>query len=309
MRNGTKVMVSLLLASFLAACSASADEHVGQAQGYGGPVKVRIRQEGGKLTHVEILEHHETQGVGTKAIDAMPNAMVSANTWDVDAVSGATTTSNAIREAVRQAMGESGQPSQVPSPAFAAKSGMGMASNGRLGPGTDENGEPIHSFQVVFAHGLFDGQGRVQQLTIDQLEVLSPGAGGKAQFSGFPGQEGITEEGFQQEVALWVTKRQQGDEYKLPHGTWAEQMNAYEQLFTGMTVEDIEAWFAKYCSEESGRPLTAEAETQADQEKYAALSQEEKQQLADVTSSATISLRDEHGDVLTAIRRAWEAAQ
>ena len=31
--------------------------------------------------------------------------------------------------------------------------------------------------------------------------------------------------------------------------------------------------------------------------------------LADATTMATMSLRDSHGDILTAIRRAWEDAQ
>ena len=47
----------------------------------------------------------------------------------------------------------------------------------------------------------------------------------------------------------------------------------------------------------------------ADKRIAAALSDEEKARLADVTSSATMSLRDSHGDILTAIRRAWENAE
>ena len=35
----------------------------------------------------------------------------------------------------------------------------------------------------------------------------------------------------------------------------------------------------------------------------------ETQQLADVTSSATMSLKDNHGDLLAALRKAWEMAQ
>ena len=53
----------------------------------------------------------------------------------------------------------------------------------------------------------------------------------------------------------------------------------------------------------------AESESEADQAKYAALAEEEQRQLADATTVATMSLRDSHGDILTAIRRAWEDAQ
>lgn len=312
MRNIAKIGLCLLAACAMAACSANADEHVGQAQGYGGTLKVRVKTENGKLSSVEVLEHHETQDVGTRAIDQLPSAMVAAGTWDVDAVSGATITSTAMKEAVRTALGETASEataSSQPAASSETKSGLGIACNGRIGPGTDGEGQQVYSFNVVFAQGTFDTEGRVQNLNIDQLEVLTPNGGGKAAFSGFPGQGDATEESFQEQVASWVTKGQLGDEYKLTSGTWRQQIDAYQRLFEGKTVEEIEAWFDRFCSDETGRPLQKDTENEADLIKYNSLSDEEKSQLADVVSTATISLRDEHGDILTAIRRAWEAAQ
>ena len=340
MRNGMKMLLCLLLACMLAGCTASADERMGEAQGYGGTLKVRVTVDGEKISKVEVTQHSETQGVGTRAIDTMPDAMVSAGTWDVDAVSGATVTSNALKEAVRMALGEevpqaspitSQQPDATQQPAAlmpeGAKSGIGMVANGRIGPGTDDTGAQVYSFNVMFAHGMFDGSGKVLDLSVDQLEVATPNYDGASMphFSGFPGQGGYalwddaqgkvsgktedTDEAFLEEVSAWTTKRQRGDEYKLNTGTWQQQMDVYEQLFIGKTVDEIEAWFDKYCSEENGRPLKEDTDSEADQTKYAALSDEEKAQLADVTSSATMSLRDAHGDILTAIRRAWEDAR
>lgn len=312
MRNIAKIGLCLLTACSMAACSASADEHVGQAQGYGGTLKVRVKTENGKLSTVEVLEHHETLDVGTRAIDQLPSAMAAAGTWDVDAVSGATITSNAMKDAVRTAMGEADPEttaSTQPAASSETRTGLGIACNGRIGPGTDSEGQQVYSFNVVFAQGVFDAEGRVQSLNIDQLEVLTPNGGGKASFSGFPGQGDATEESFQQQIADWVTKGQLGDEYKLTSGSWRQQVDAYQRLFEGKTVDEIEAWFDKFCSEETGRPLQKDTENEADLTKYNALSDEEKSQLADVVSTATISLRDEHGDILTAIRRAWEAAQ
>lgn len=305
MRNIGKIVLCLLAACAMVACSASADEHVGQAQGYGGALKVRVQTENGKLSAVEVLEHHETQDVGTRAIDQLPGEMVSAGTWDVDTVSGATITSNALKEAVRTALGETA----ADAPASATKTGLGVACTGRIGPGTDSEGLQVYSFNVVFAQGTFDADGRVKSLNIDQLEVLTPNGGGAATFSGFPGQGDATEETFQQQVSQWVTKGQQGDGYKLTSGSWRQQVDAYQRLFTGKTVDEIESWFQRFCSDETGRPLQKETESEADLTKYNALSDAEKSELADVVSSATISLRDEHGDLLTAIRRAWEAAQ
>ena len=43
-----------------------------------------------------------------------------------------------------------------------------------------------------------------------------------------------------------------------------------------------------------------------DKAKYEALSADEQAMLADVTASATMSLNDSHGDILSAIRKAYE---
>lgn len=340
MRRMMKMLLCLACAGMLAACSAGAEERVGEGQGYGGPVKVRITMEGDRLSGVEVLQHSETQGVGTRAIEALPDAMVSAGTWDVDAVSGATVTSEALKAAVKMAMGEtavqaspvtSQQPDATQEPAVflpeGVRSGVGVAATGRVGPGTDDTGAQVYSFNVVFAHGLFDAQGKVLDLAVDQLEVATPNydGAGMPHFSGFPGQGGYalwddaagkvsgktedTDESFLQEVSGWKSKRARGEGYKLTTGTWRQQMDAYQQLFVGKTVEEIEAWFGQYCSGQNGRPLKEGTDNEQDQEKYDALSEGEKQELADVTSSATMSLRDSHGDILAAIRLAWEDAQ
>ena len=83
-------------------------------------------------------------------------------------------------------------------------------------------------------------------------------------------------------------------------------MDTFQQLFVGMTVDEVEEWFAKYCSDANGRPLQETSEGEGDAEKYAALTDEEKAMLADVTSSATMSLNDSHGDILSAIKDAYE---
>ena len=193
-------------------------------------------------------------------------------------------------------------------PAQNALSGVGMCATGRLGPGKDAEGNQVYSFNVVFAHGLFDGEGRVLALGVDQLEVSSPNLEGEtaSRFTGWPEADS---EAFMQEVSAWQSKGALGEGYKLNSGTWREEMDAYQRLFTGKTVDEIEAWYNKFCSEETGRPLMAESGSETDQAKYDGLTEEEQRQLADATTMATMSLRDSHGDILTAIRRAWEDAQ
>lgn len=342
MRRLSQTILCLALCLGLASCAATAEERTGEAQGYGGTLKVMVTMEGDKLVSVQVTEHQETEGVGTRAIDAMPAAMAAAGTWDVDGVSGATVTSDALKAAVKQAMGlqtdnasatpdASAQPNETAAPATflpeGAVSGIGMSATGRVGPGKDDTDTQVYSFNVVFAHGVFDAQGRVLAMDIDQLEVATPNYDGASMphFSGFPGQGGYalwddaqgktngktedTDEAFLQEVSQWVTKRARGEDYKLGKGTWTEQMDAYQRHFIGKTVDEIEAWYAKFFSDANGKPIKEGSEQEGDQEKYAALTDEDKSLLADITSSATMSLRDSHGDILTAIRRAWENAR
>ncbi len=77
---------------------------VGTAQGYGGEVKVSVEVNGDDIVSVNAVGEKETQGVGSKAIDELPAKIEEADSTDVDGVSGATVTSNAIKEAVDKAL-------------------------------------------------------------------------------------------------------------------------------------------------------------------------------------------------------------
>src|SRR5690554_1555420 len=63
-------------------------------------LKVAVTFEGGSITNVEVVEHSETDGISDPAIEGVPAAIVAANSPNVDVVSGATYTSDAIIEAV-----------------------------------------------------------------------------------------------------------------------------------------------------------------------------------------------------------------
>ncbi len=80
----------------------------GTAQGNGGDVVVEITLENSVITAVTATGEKETDGIGTKAIEALPAAMVEGNTIAVDSISGATITSNAIIEAAEEAIESAG---------------------------------------------------------------------------------------------------------------------------------------------------------------------------------------------------------
>ncbi len=290
MKKTITLLLSLMLAAALmTGCTASAEQHTGEAQGYGGPLRVRVSVNGSDITRVEVISHSETEGVGTRAIEALPDRIVQADSVQVDSISGATVTSEAIKEAVTQAMTGVSMPDtidmalpQATAGMDSARTGMGMAATGRMGPG-----EGVYSFNVVFAHGSFDEEGRVVTLDVDQLEVLS------SQFDGFPA-DGEGEDAFLSQVSGWTTKGRMGDDYMLTSASWRQQMDAYEDMMTGKTMEEITDWFAQNFDEATGKPVQTGESGGAQ---------------TDSVTGATMSLRDEHGDILTAIQRAWEDAQ
>ena len=80
-------------------------EYKASAKGIGGDVPVTVTVKDGKIAKVEVGENSETQGIGSKAIEQLPDAIVKANgTEGVDAVSGASVTSKAIFDAVNDCM-------------------------------------------------------------------------------------------------------------------------------------------------------------------------------------------------------------
>lgn len=79
----------------------------GQANAGLVQVKLNVKVRDGAISQIGILEHK--CGLGKKA-EAITQAMVSQNTFAVDAVSGATLSSEAIKSAVSKALKESCNP-------------------------------------------------------------------------------------------------------------------------------------------------------------------------------------------------------
>ncbi|MGI6661765.1 MAG: FMN-binding protein [Bacillota bacterium] len=76
----------------------------GTGKGLFGPIKISVTVKDGKITEVKVLEHSETQGIADMAINGVPKSMIEKQTLDVDAVSGATFTSEGIINAVKDAL-------------------------------------------------------------------------------------------------------------------------------------------------------------------------------------------------------------
>ena len=301
----------------------------GEAEGYGGPITAQVTLAGGRIIDLTLTGAQETPDIGGTAIASLTGSILENQGLDgVEAVSGATWTSNGVFDAIRTAMGEDtgsedGEAAvQEAIQASAITHGLGIYSNGRLGPGSDDQGVGVYSFNEVAAYVLFDNEGRILDLEVDQLEVATPNYDGESMpgFTGFPGQSynadedhdavvdtvlEQTDDTFLAEVESWQTKRERGDSYKLDSGTWAGEMDIFEEFFKGKTVEELEQWYAAYCSDVNGRPLFGTSENEEDIAKYDALSDDEKTAM-DAVSGATMSLNDPHGNILGAIVKAYE---
>jgi uncharacterized protein with FMN-binding domain len=74
-----------------------------EAEGYGGTIKVTVTMEGDKITNIE-RESTDTDNIGEVAMDELTDKMIKENTTDVEAVSEATTSSDAFISAVKEAV-------------------------------------------------------------------------------------------------------------------------------------------------------------------------------------------------------------
>ncbi|MPW27023.1 FMN-binding protein [Alkalibaculum sp. M08DMB] len=74
--------------------------------GIHGEIKVEVTVEGESISDISIISHNETEGIGTIVFDKYPELIIEAQSTEVDNISGATVTSEALKEAVSNALEE-----------------------------------------------------------------------------------------------------------------------------------------------------------------------------------------------------------
>lgn len=106
-----KKWLALTLFAIMLISTASAQEFMGTANGFGGPVSVTISVENGAIAACTIAAENETPAIGGQAAGTLETAIV--ENGAVEAVSGATMTSNAVSAALMDAMQQAGLVEQV----------------------------------------------------------------------------------------------------------------------------------------------------------------------------------------------------
>lgn len=101
------VTISMLL---LTSCSKKSirtitdGTYTGTGEGYGGLITTKVTFENGEITKIEVVDHNETQTWSDAAILNIPSYITSAQSVNVDTVTGATKTSHGIQESVVDAI-------------------------------------------------------------------------------------------------------------------------------------------------------------------------------------------------------------
>ena len=93
--------------------------------GQNGPVKVEVTTSADKILSVKIVDQKETEGIGSKAVAALPAEIVKAQSADVQGIAGASVSSAAIKKAVQkclnQAQGKKAAPLALKNGTFEGK--------------------------------------------------------------------------------------------------------------------------------------------------------------------------------------------
>lgn len=168
-----KKLLSVLLALTLVLCTAAASaatftpgEYEGAAQGFGGTVSVKVTVDEEAITAIEITGASETEALGGQVIAKNAGTLVGASDAEaVEAISGATVTSEALKaalgDALAQAKGEAAEAAEL---AFTAGSYTATAAgyNGDVtvtatfsetaltGITVDASGETAHVGDVAY---------------------------------------------------------------------------------------------------------------------------------------------------------------
>ena len=102
------VLASFTVLAFASCSGGKKAVYTAKTSGYGGEITVELTVVKDKITAVKITGDKETAGVGSMAVEQLPAAILKAQSYDVDSVSGATISSTSIKKAAKEAMMQAG---------------------------------------------------------------------------------------------------------------------------------------------------------------------------------------------------------
>lgn len=110
MKKMITLLASLAMVLSMSACAKAPEEiytpgtYSAVSAGFGGDVKVTITVDASKISDVVIEGNNETDGIGKAALEDLKAAILKNQNAEIDAVGGATVTSDAVKEATAKAI-------------------------------------------------------------------------------------------------------------------------------------------------------------------------------------------------------------
>ncbi len=140
MKKTVSLLLSAALIASLAACGggeaekSQAETLTSSAEGFSSTVTVTLTREDGKITACAVDASGETETIGAAAAETLGDQVVAAGGYDIDGVSGATITTEAVKTAVAQALGEEySKPTPPPAPTPVPKEDVKIEGGLQLG--------------------------------------------------------------------------------------------------------------------------------------------------------------------------------
>lgn len=78
--------------------------YINETEGYYSTLRVSVTVDQNHITHIEILSHEEPEVLANVVFEELPKSIMKKNNTDVDVISGATYTSEALIDAVNKAL-------------------------------------------------------------------------------------------------------------------------------------------------------------------------------------------------------------
>lgn len=102
------LMAMVMMLTMVSAQAMTAGTYTATAKGFHGDVKIEVTVDADKITAIKVLEHSETEGIGSVALPKLIEDVLAYQTIGVDSVSGATVTSEAFKAAMTDALTQAG---------------------------------------------------------------------------------------------------------------------------------------------------------------------------------------------------------
>ncbi|MFV0479160.1 MAG: FAD-dependent oxidoreductase [Anaerorhabdus sp.] len=109
MKKLVRILMALVIVLSLVACSTSSGKYTSGVveevvQGHNGDLKIAVTFSAEEITAIEVVETMETVGIGDEAIEELIPLILSQQNTEVDTITGATVTSEALIKGVQQAI-------------------------------------------------------------------------------------------------------------------------------------------------------------------------------------------------------------